>query len=109
MNAFKFLNTLKKFGKRAGSLLMLFQRTPAAQVLMPAEFNLASSSALLDASKLLITSVVGLGAYDSVAGATTLTQISGSLNGSTGEPFSATFQVSGSPSTPKSWRIVGTM
>jgi hypothetical protein len=109
MNAFKFLNTLKKFGKRAGSLLMLFQRTPAAQVLMPAEFNLASSSALLDASKLLITSVVGLGAYDSVAGATTLTQISGSLNGSAGEPFSATFQVSGSPSTPKSWRIVGTM
>jgi hypothetical protein len=100
------LKALKKFGKRASSLLMLFQRTPAAQVLLPAEFNLASSSALMDASRLLITTVAGLGAYDSVAGATTLTQVSGSLNGTTGQPFSATFQVSGSPSTPKSWRII---
>ncbi|MBV6501699.1 MAG: hypothetical protein CJBNEKGG_04217 [Prosthecobacter sp.] len=106
MNVLNLLKVLKKFGKRASSLLMLFQRTPAAQVLLPAEFNLASSSVLLDASRLLITSVVGLGAYDSVAGATTLTQVSGSLNGTTGQPFSATFQVSGSPSTPKSWRII---
>jgi hypothetical protein len=106
MNVLNLLKALKKFGKRASSLLMLFQRTPAAQVLLPAEFNLASSSALMDASRLLITTVAGLGAYDSVAGATTLTQVSGSLNGTTGQPFSATFQVSGSPSTPKSWRII---
>ncbi len=106
MNIRNLLKVLKQFGKRASSLLMLFQRTPAAQVLLPAEFNLASSSVLMDASRLLITSVVGLGAYDSVAGATTLAQVSGSLNGTTGQPFSVTFTVSGSPSTPKSWRII---
>jgi hypothetical protein len=106
MNILNLLKVLKQFGKRASSLLMLFQRTPAAQVLLPAELNLASSSAMMDASRLLITTVAGLGAYDSVAGATTLTQISGSLNGTIGQPFSATFQISGTSHTPQSWRII---
>ena len=74
------LQRLKRLFKRASSLLMLFQRTPAAQVLMPAELNLASSAALMDTAKLAIATVAGLGAYDSVAGATVMTQIAGSLN-----------------------------
>ncbi len=106
MNARPFFPTLKRLIKRASSLLMLFQRTPAAQLLVPAEFNLAGSAALMEASKLAIVTVAGLGAYDSVAGATSLTQIAGDLNVWAGQPMSATFQVTGSPSTPKSWRIV---
>ncbi len=47
MNTSTFFPTLKKLIKRASSLLMLFQRTPAAQILVPAEFNLASSAAFL--------------------------------------------------------------
>lgn len=99
----------KRLLKRASSLLMLFQRTPAAQLLVPAEFNLAGSAAFLSTAEFAIATVVGLGAYDSVAGATTMTQISGSVNAVAGQPFSVTYQVTGSPSTPKSWRVVGTL
>ena len=96
---------LRKLFKRSSSFLLLFQRTPAAQLLVPAEFNLASSAAFLSTAEFAIATVVGLGAYDSVAGATTMTQIAGSLNVVAGEPFSATFQVTGSPSDPQSWSI----
>lgn len=104
----------RRFFKRASSLLMLFQRSPAAQVLMPAEFNLAASTAAMDATKLLIATVAGLGAYDSVAGATTLAQLSPSPGSTTlpvtsGKGFTGVFQVTGSPSQPKSWQVVGTL
>lgn len=109
MTTSTFLLKCKRLLKRASSLLMLFQRTPAAQLLVPAEFNLAASAAFFGPAELAIATVVGLGAYDSVAGATTMTQIAGSLNVVAGQPFSVTYQVTGSPSTPKSWRIVGTL
>ncbi|MBV6501700.1 MAG: hypothetical protein CJBNEKGG_04218 [Prosthecobacter sp.] len=105
---------LKSLLKRASSLLMLFQRTPAAQVLLPAEFNLASSSAMMDASRLLITTVAGLGAYDSVAGATTLAQLSPTPNSTivpvrAGVEFTGAFQVTGSPAPPQYWEVIGTL
>lgn len=103
MNVSTFFPTLKKLIKRASSLLMIFQRTPAAQILVPAEFNLASSAAFLSTAEFAIATVVGLGAYDSVAGATAITQVAGSLNGVVGQPFSVTFQVTGSESAPQSW------
>lgn len=99
-----YIQRLKHLFKRASSLLMLFQRTPAAQVLMPAELNLASSAAMMDTAKLAIATVAGLGAYDSVAGATVMTQTGGSLNVIAGQAMFATFQVS-SPSPPESWKI----
>lgn len=107
MNTSNFFHALKRLLKRASSLLMLFQRTPAAQILVPAEFNLASSAAFLGTAEFAIATVAGLGAYDSVAGATTttLSQLAGSLNVVAGESFSATFIVEGSPSEPQSWRI----
>ncbi len=108
MKSSLILQKLRRLCKRGSSFLLLFQRSPAAQILMPAEFNLASSVALMDSAKFAIAAVVGLGAYDSVAGATTLTQISGALTAVSGQPLSATFQVTNSPSTPQSWRIVGT-
>ncbi|MES2598219.1 MAG: putative Ig domain-containing protein [Verrucomicrobiota bacterium] len=114
MNAPTLFSTLRRLLKRASSLLMLFQRTPVAQLLLPAEFNLASSVALADSAKILIATVAGLGAFDSVAGATALSQLSPS-SGSTimpvtaGTPFTGVFRVTGSPSVPASWRIIGTL
>ena len=108
MTTSTFLLKYKRLLKRASSLLMLFQRTPAAQLLVPAEFNLAASAAFFGPAEFAIATVVGLGAYDSVAGATTMTQINGSVNVVAGNAFSVTYQVS-SPSPPKSWRVVGTL
>ncbi len=119
MNTSTFFPKLKRLIKRASSLLMLFQRTPAAQILVPAEFNLASSAGFLGTAEFAIATVVGLGAYDSVAGATTLNQIS-PTNGSATISIQAgtqlpttgnqaiVFQVTGSPSTPQSWRVLPT-
>jgi len=105
-----FLQKLKSFCKRASSFLLLFQRSPAAQIFLP-EVNMLSSVAAIDATKLIIATVVGLGAYDSVAGATTVGQVSPS-NGSTivpvnsGVNFVGAFQVLGAPGqTPQSWSI----
>lgn len=89
---------------------MLFQRTPAAQILLPAELNLASSATLLSPAQFAIASVVGLGAYDSVAGATTLSQVAPSAGSTTvpvtsGVALNGLFQVTGSPSQPKSWQV----
>lgn len=114
MNVPSLFSTLKRLLKRASSLLMLFQRTPVAQLLLPAEFNLASSFAAADSARLLIATVVGLGAYDSVAGATALSQLSPSSGSAimpvtAGTPFTGIFRVTGSPSVPASWRIVGTL
>ncbi|MES2598224.1 MAG: putative Ig domain-containing protein [Verrucomicrobiota bacterium] len=110
MNVPRLLPRLKHLCKRASSLLMLFQRTPAAQLLIPAEFNLVSSAALLDTTtKFTIATVAGLTAYDSVAGATNITQVSGSLNVVAGQPMSASFQITGTTSPPNSWQIVGTL
>jgi hypothetical protein len=105
---------LKHLLKRASSLLMLFQRTPAAQLLVPAELNLAGSIAAMQPAQFAIATVVGLGAFDGIAGATTLSQIS-PTSGSTTVPIIAgteltganavTFFVNGSPSQPKSWTV----
>jgi hypothetical protein len=113
----RLLQRLRHLCKRASSLLMLFQRTPAAQLLVPAEFNLASSAALLDtASKIAITTVAGLGAYDSVAGATAINVVPASLQNCTftggntlnvvaGQAMSATFQMTGGVAPPQSWSV----
>ena len=74
MNAQPLLTRLKRQLKRATSLLMLFQRGGAtAQALVP-ELNLAASAGALEAAKAVVATAVGLGAYDSVAGATSVVQ-----------------------------------
>lgn len=110
MNASTFFLKLKRLSKRASSLLMLFQRTPAAQILLPAEFNLATSATFFSPAQFAIATVVGLGAYDSVAGATTLSQVAPSAGSTTvpvtsGVALIGLFQVTGSPSQPKSWQV----
>ena len=109
MTTSTFLLKCKRLLKRASSLLMLFQRTPAAQLLVPAEFNLVSSAVFFGPAEFAIATVVGLGVFDSVAGATEITLTEGSLNVVAGEPFLAKFQVTGSPGKPESWRVTGTL
>ncbi len=105
---------LKHLLKRASSLLMLFQRTPAAQLLVPAELNLAGSIAAMQPAQFAIATVVGLGAFDGIAGATTLSQISPTAGSTTVSitagteltgPNAVTFFVSGSPTPPESWTV----
>lgn len=67
---------LKLITTRLGSLLLLFQRMPVVQFLFP-EANIIGGASLANTISLAVTTVVGLGAYDSVAGATaTITQVS---------------------------------
>lgn len=67
---------LKLVSTRLGSLLLLFQRMPVVQFLFP-EANIIGGATVANSVSLAVTTVVGLGAYDSVAGATaTITQVS---------------------------------
>jgi hypothetical protein len=66
---------LKLISTRLGSLLLLFQRMPVVQFLFP-EANIIGGASVANSVSLAVTTVVGLGAYDSVAGATaTITQV----------------------------------
>ena len=108
------IQKLKKVLSGYSSLLLLFQRSPLVQMLFP-EANLLASSAAMNSSSFVIATVVGLGAYDSVAGATALAQEAPSRGSlivpvTSGVALGALFQVTGSPSQPESWAVsVGTL
>lgn len=111
MKRLPLLQQLRRRFSRYGSFLLLFQRTPAAaQALLP-EVNLLASSAAIDSTTLAIATVVGLGAYDSVAGATSVSQVAPSPGSSTvpvtsGSSLSGVFQiVGGGGHTPGSWSV----
>ena len=59
---------------RFGSLLLLFQRTPLVQFLFP-EARVLGCMGLAKITAWTAAAIVGLGAYDTVAGASTLAQI----------------------------------
>ena len=110
MNIKSSLVRLKRRLSRCGSFLLLFQRTPAAQVILP-EVNFLTSAGGMEAAKAVIATVVGLGAFDSVAGATSVTQVAPSAGSSTvpvtaGTNLSGVFQlVGGGGHTPASWSV----
>lgn len=74
----KLAPLLKRWLSKSGPLLMLFQRTPLVQMLLPEAkiLGVAGGSEAMVA----IATVVGLGAFDSVAGAT-VNQTSPTSNG----------------------------
>ena len=110
MKSASLLLKLRRACKRYGSFLLLFQRSPAAQVILP-EVQFLTSSAGLETAKLAIATVVGLGAFDSVAGATSVVQVSPNANSSivpvsAGGNFGAVLQlVGGGGHTPQSWSV----
>ncbi len=98
---------------RIGSLLLLFQRTPVVQMILP-EARVMSASGVGELAKWTIAVVAGLGAFDTVAGATVLTQLRPSAGSTTvpaaiGSNLTFVFQVTGAPSTAQSWQVIGAL
>ncbi len=98
---------LKHVLTRFGSLVLLLQRMPVVQMLFP-EANILGGGSLANSFALAVTTVAGLGAFDSVAGQTTIDQTSPIL-GSTDVPATVSaslnfiFQCTNAPSQPESW------
>lgn len=105
------LAKIRAISSRLGSLLLLFQRTPVVQMLFP-EARLLSSAGVGEITTWAVATVVGLGAYDSVAGATTIKQLapefdSTSVTTAVGANLSFVFQLTNYTKTPGSWTVTG--
>jgi hypothetical protein len=97
---------------RLGSLVLLFQRSPIVQMLFP-EVKLLGGAGLGEATKWAVTTVLGLGAYDTVTGATEIVQTYPDpgeqiVPAFAGGQLNFVFQIAGTPSTDKvSWSVAG--
>lgn len=94
-----------------GTLMLLVQRSPLVQMLLP-EAKLIGGAGGIDVAAWAVATVAGLGAYDSVSGATTISQISPKSGSTTvpatkGKNLSFVFQLLGYPDTPGSWKVTG--
>ncbi len=103
----------RQFFSKLGSLLLLFQRTPIVQMILP-EARVLGTSGMGELAKWSVASVVGLCAFDSIAGASTITQLQptpGSLtvNATQNKSLAFVFQVTGVDSRPGSWQIIGAL
>ena len=101
----------RRYGSRLGSLLMLFQRTPIMQWIFP-QANIVGGAGVCELGTWSIATVVGLGAFDSVAGATTIVQISpnqgaSTVNATKGKNLNFVFQLTNYSDTPGSWTVTG--
>ena len=97
---------------RLSSLLLLLQRSPLVQMLFP-EARLLGGAGLGEMTKWSVTVIAGLGAYDTVSGASTITQLtpdpkSSTVSSGVGQPLSFTFQYGGSD-TVDHFQIIGTI
>jgi hypothetical protein len=102
------IKKLKQLFSKCSSLILLFQRSPLIQMLLP-EAKVLGTAGVLDTVTLGIATVAGLGAYDTVAGATTITQLfpnasSASYNAAMSSPMSMGITISGIY-TPSFWLI----
>ena len=120
--AHRLPSRLKLASTRLGSLILLFQRMPVVQFLFP-EANIIGGATIANTVPLAVTTVVGLGAFDSVAGQTTIDEVtplavSGATTNSPSEANSINvpatvsaalnfqFKCDNAESDPKSWQIV---
>lgn len=95
---------------RLSSLLLLFQRSPIVQMLFP-EARILGGAGFGEITKWSVAVIAGLGAYDTVSGASTVTQLtpvpkSSTVPATIGNPLSFTFQYGGSD-TPDHFQIIG--
>ena len=107
------LPKFRAISTRLGSLLLLFQKTPLVQFLFP-EAQLLGGASLANVSGWTIATVAGLGAYDTVAGASTITQLapapgSTTVNAAKGSALTFVFQSTGTDSAADSWEVVGNL
>ncbi len=105
---------LRRIFSKTSSLLLLFQRSPLIQMLLP-EANVLGSAHVMNATALTITTIAGLGAYDSVSGATAVAQTapspgSSSVSATSGNNLNFVVQITGAGGhTPASWTVVGSL
>jgi Ig-like domain CHU_C associated len=98
---------------RLSSLLLLFQRTPMVQWLLP-EVKIASSAGLGEITRWTAVAIAGLGSYDTVAGATVISQLapqagSATVTAPVNRPLSFVFRATGSQINPAIWTVTGTL
>ncbi|QTN33263.1 immunoglobulin domain-containing protein [Akkermansiaceae bacterium] len=91
----------------------MLQKSPLVQWILP-EAQLAGRAGLGELTKWTAATFAGLGAYDTVAGASVVKQVTPTPNSATvttavDSPLSFVFQVTGNESPPESWQIVGAL
>jgi hypothetical protein len=112
LRSFRHAAASRGLTSKLGSLLLLFQRSPLVQMLLP-EARVAGSAGLGELTKWTVRAVAGLGAFDSVTGATTIAQVipdpgGGEVPATTGEFLNFLVQIAGTPSTDQvSWSVDG--
>jgi hypothetical protein len=110
--AIRRLSVSQGLGSKLGSLLLLFQRSPLIQMLFP-EARLLGGAGMGQITKWTVTTIAGLGAYDSVAGATEISQVSpqqgaAEVSARTGGFLNFVYQITGTPSNDAvSWSLDG--
>ena len=122
MDTYRIPLRLRLVLSRFGSLILLFQRSPVVQFLFP-EANIMGGASMANSFGLAVTTVVGLGAFDSVAGATSIdevqplavtgpttnrdTTVNGiNVSATVSAPLNFEFKCDSAPSDPESWQIV---
>lgn len=105
---------VRRIFSKIGSMILMFQKVPLHHVIAY-EARFVGSSGITQLVKWSIATVSGLGVYDTVSGATQITQVApspGSSNvpATTGEMLSLVYQMTGADgnnSRPKSWKVSG--
>jgi Ig-like domain CHU_C associated len=110
---------IRRFTSRLGSLILLFQRSPLVQILFP-EVKVVGGVALANVSQWTIATMAGLGAYDTIAGATAaadavvISQISPNAGSSAvrapiGVPLQFVIRATGEGINPERWTVDGSL
>lgn len=104
---------VRRLWARLGPLLFVCQRTPVGQVVAQ-EARTLGVSGFTQIAKWTVSVVSGLGAFDCVSGATVVKQIAPTAGSATvaapnGNALNFVVQVTGAPSTAKSWKLTGTL
>lgn len=113
MNRFHLPARFRLLSSRLSSLLLLFQRTPMVQWLLP-EAKIASCAGLGEITRWTAVAIAGLGSYDTVAGATVVSQVAPNAGLATvtaplNKPLSFVFRATGAQINPASWTVTGAL
>jgi Ig-like domain CHU_C associated len=104
---------VRRFTSRLASLMLLFQRSPLVQILFP-EVKVVGGVALSNVSQWTIATMAGLGAYDTIAGATTISQVapragSDVVRAPLGVPLQFVIRAIGPDINPQRWTVDGNL
>lgn len=108
--------TIRRLFSKIGSAILMFQKVPVHQVIAQ-EARFIGTGGVTQLMKWSVATISGLGAYDSVSGATQIKQIapvpnSSTVPATTGELLHFAYQMTGADgdnSRPSSWSISGTL